>query len=1356
MNVSRNKARILAAAAGVSVVLYGGGQAHADTTISEESGGTTSTTYESDSSPSAPDVSETSVTDGPATGEPPAAAPAPADAPSSEVVQPADAPTDDVAAEITPPESGAEPSDSSTISSADDGSDSRPAIASTGTGSSGPTAGTETDTGPAGSTDGSEIPPATPVPGVPSAPRHATASETPQALGSVDSNPAPGQVARSTALFTGGAVVPALTTNAAPTVPSLPETPHLAFLAFLGLPLVQGGGTTAAAPAPLALLAWVRRFGNTSPQAAAAPTVNAYTNGQVTGNLNVTDPDRDTLRHTVTDTPDSGSVTVNADGTFVYTPSAALKQTGGIDTFIVRSSDNTNAHIHGLASIVALFTGQDPHSRTTRVAVTVPSTTPVNQLPTLAVTGQQNTTETTTGTLVASDGDNDPLTYTVSGVAYTRGQTAATGKGVFVWNSDNTFTYTPSSTARHQAAADIAASADKADTIVVGAADGRGGTTTTTISAPIVGLNSPLSQGGPTSSIDRPTGTTTGTLGVTDADDVPTYVVTTAPTHGSVVVHADGAFTYTPDGQDKSITPTDSFTVTVNDRHGSTAVVPVAVDAYPRYFHDIDPTNQFWDPSDADDGSSVVVADPSGKVIYNVDANGNLVVRNTSSTPIAVIHSTYAANFSPTGVQGYTIVAPGGSATLPKASTSTGYEEIAVQGPRDELGIPVSLGNILRNGSGAIVNSSIPRVNAVPTAAVSDQQNTATLTTGTLLVADADNDRLTFAVNGSAYTRGHQYTSNQGTFIWNADGSFTITPSDEARHQASADAASSADKSATFTVTVLDGQGGATPVVISAPLVAENSAPTVSVTTPGTPNVITGLSTGSIAVTDSDDSSHTITVRGAQPVAGAPGTYTTAKGTVTIDPRTGAYTYAPSFAARTEASRFDAVVGAQSETLTFDIDDGHGGTAEQTVVVTVQPLGVPHSAIGEARAGADGSIYQSSYTYDGETNPYTTYLTVIRPDGTATTTDLGRGTYAGATPQVASDGTMYGQANAPQDSITGEYSTYFIRALPGGRYVHYEVPGSASGVQVGPDDFAYLTTSTSNDNMVRVFKLGQTGDPEMVAEMPGNASGSVRFAADGTMYQTTEDRFGTSTTVVRFPADRGTSTSTALVGGTASGVQEGVQFAPDGSAYQTTRTSTGSRLNRINVDGTATTIAEVVHPGVSNGAARISVDGSVFQSSYDNTHDYVTRVAVDGSTATTTLPGAAVGTVKVAPDGTAYQVSRSESGDFTTFITRISPDGTVTQVTKPGFGYTAVQIAPDGTVYQTSSADDEVRVTRFNTDGTTTSIILAGHSSQGVVIAPDGTAYQWVRGSAYSGNSRLFVVSGSMSSPSVSDGALRL
>ncbi|MEH3128372.1 MAG: hypothetical protein PGN27_00240 [Mycolicibacterium neoaurum] len=89
--------------------------------------------------------------------------------------------------------------------------------------------------------------------------------------------------------------------------------------------------------------------------------------------------------------------------------------------------------------------------------------------------------------------------------------------------------------------------------------------------------------------------------------------------------------------------------------------------------------------------------------------------------------------------------------------------------------------------------------------------------------------------------------------------------------------------------------------------------------------------------------------QGAQPLSFGPQQCTTAKdGVVTVDTRTGQFTYTPSVAAR-QVSRTSAHYGDTVDTFTLDVFDHRGGRAEVHIVVEILPV---DTALGGARREA--------------------------------------------------------------------------------------------------------------------------------------------------------------------------------------------------------------------------------------------------------------------------------------------------------------------------------------------------------------------------------------------------------------------
>ena len=179
---------------------------------------------------------------------------------------------------------------------------------------------------------------------------------------------------------------PLVPPHSAPTVGSL----VVALIGGLGLPPGATPWGAPHPPAPFLELAWglYRRvesiFCNHRP-VAGQPEVSTSLNsdGEISGDLNIYDPDHDHLRYHVVDGPDpaKGTVIVNPDGNFTYKTTPEFASSGGTDTFTVVADDDTCFHIHGL---FGFFTPGHGHTAVQTVTVTVPpgnSTTPLYGTP---------------------------------------------------------------------------------------------------------------------------------------------------------------------------------------------------------------------------------------------------------------------------------------------------------------------------------------------------------------------------------------------------------------------------------------------------------------------------------------------------------------------------------------------------------------------------------------------------------------------------------------------------------------------------------------------------------------------------------------------------------------------------------------------------------------------------------------------------------------------------------------------------------------------------------------------------------------------------------------------------------------
>jgi VCBS repeat-containing protein len=293
-------------------------------------------------------------------------------------------------------------------------------------------------------------------------------------------------------------------------------------------------------------------------ETAVTATSTNQTNGAYSGGLNIPPADGGLLTYSVGTPPSSkGTVVVNADGSFTYTPTAAARHAAA-------ATNATTAAKTDSFTIV----GTDANGRQITVATVPVTISATNTAPTASysVTNPGSNGQVT-GIIMASDADNDTLSYGATST------TSSKGGAVTVNAATGTFSYQPTAGAMHAASAENATTADKQDTFTVTVDDGHGGDTSVPVTVSIKPQNT-----APTVSYGTPlkvTGVATYTPTYTDVDgDSVSYTVTTAPTHGTVLVNLSvlGVTTLVYTANNLLLPSHDSFTVTVDDGHGGTAV----------------------------------------------------------------------------------------------------------------------------------------------------------------------------------------------------------------------------------------------------------------------------------------------------------------------------------------------------------------------------------------------------------------------------------------------------------------------------------------------------------------------------------------------------------------------------------------------------------------------------------------------------------------------------------------------------------------------------------------------------------------------------------------------------------------
>ncbi|MEU0498337.1 Ig-like domain-containing protein [Mycobacterium sp. NPDC006124] len=301
-------------------------------------------------------------------------------------------------------------------------------------------------------------------------------------------------------------------------------------IAAVFTPLFTGGPSVPAdTPVLWAVLALVRRqFFNTSPTLAPANQVANPTTGQLYGTLGATDADGDPLTYEVLQGPAHGIVAVNANGQYVYQPTAGYV---GADSFTVAVSDG-GAHVHGLSGLASPY---GPHATVATIGLTaVTVVTGANTPPVIVAPGVLDpVTGATRYTVTTTDSPGDTVTVAVT-TPPVRGTLAQDSTDPLV------YVYTPDATYAHS----LALGGNRnpgADTITFTATDSAGATAAVTV-APVI---TPVNAAPTLSIVTEPTGAANGAVKVTityaDADgDTPLTATTSTPQYGYYAYTVDG------------------------------------------------------------------------------------------------------------------------------------------------------------------------------------------------------------------------------------------------------------------------------------------------------------------------------------------------------------------------------------------------------------------------------------------------------------------------------------------------------------------------------------------------------------------------------------------------------------------------------------------------------------------------------------------------------------------------------------------------------------------------------------------------------------------------------------------------
>ena len=253
------------------------------------------------------------------------------------------------------------------------------------------------------------------------------------------------------------------------------------------------------------------------------------TNNNLTAQLNATDADADPITYMLVNSTSNGSITVNSDGTFNYTPTAGFI---GNDTFTYSAKD---------------WKGNG------NIATEQINVHPVNHLP---VGGDVNLTvaknENITGTFQATDADGDNLFFEIINKP---------SKGAVTLNPDGTFIYKPIK--------NIVVN----DRFTYKVYDWQGGSNLGTVNMEIYEFNhQPMANNVTVKTLTNRL--FTGHFNVTDLDDDKlTYKIVTKPVHGTLVLRS-GEYIYTPNTNFKG---NDGFTYQANDGKNQSNIATIKI-----------------------------------------------------------------------------------------------------------------------------------------------------------------------------------------------------------------------------------------------------------------------------------------------------------------------------------------------------------------------------------------------------------------------------------------------------------------------------------------------------------------------------------------------------------------------------------------------------------------------------------------------------------------------------------------------------------------------------------------------------------------------------------------------------------
>jgi VCBS repeat-containing protein len=734
--------------------------------------------------------------------------------------------------------------------------------------------------------------------------------------------------------------------------------------------------------------------------------------------INDSDPEGGSLTALLVEGPQNGSLSLNADGSFTYTPVANFNAT---DAFTYRASDGERES--GATTVTLLVQGLED------IPVGVNDSYSVDQADILNV-------PVATGVLVNdSDADADTLTALLL---------SNPANGALTLNSNGSFSYDPNDTFVGT------------DTFTYQASDGFFVSSTVTVTITVNDINIAPAAAADDYSVDEDDVLTVNAAdGLLANDDDPdgdslTIVVTSDVAHGTLDMQNDGSFTYTPDA---NFNGTDTFTYRLNDgtADSNTALGTIIVNS----INDL-PSTMTDDYSVPVDGSLTIDAasgvlandsDTDGDTLNSTlmtTSNGTLSLQSDGSftyTPVAAFH----------GTDSFTYTASDGSGESTETTVTIAVNTVA-NTTADSYSVGEDAMLMIDAAAGVLDNDS-----------------------------DIDNDPLTAAIVTDPAN---------GAVMMNEDGSFDYQPDNNF---------SGTD---TFTYVANDGFGDSTETLVTITVDPANDAPVADddeYTTPVGQALMVNASLGVLA-NDGDVDGDSLTVA----LQSSP-----ANGSVALS-GDGSFTYTPNGSFR------------GTDTFTYVANDGTVNSNEATVTITVNSAAVAaddsYSVDEDTTLNIDAAngVLDNDNNVDGDALT----VTVVSPpmNGQLMANADGSFSYTPNSDFVGTDSFAYVANDGTVDSAAA--------------IVTITVNSANDAPQAAADQYSVDAESSivvnANDGVLANDSDAE-GDSITASLVNGTIRGSLEFNADGSFTYTPNSSFSGSDTFVYEVSDGSLTSTTATV-----------------------------------------------------------------------------------------------------------------------------------------------------------------------------------------------------------------------------------